>query len=458
MTAQSRVIADASSFGEAQAIITEWLGAGKVKPGAPQFDEIRSIIPRWVAASNTVSEKLEGVALVGRLWSLASWRAVPSVPDWTKEITRSLVGAMKSDQMEEVSEWGGADERRFASNALEVADIEQAREIATALFLTESARKSTKATSHHLECLRRQGVTLEAIVLRAPALLRRISRRANETNNSPLFMFENFVAAAAAARWQDAEVGHPDFTSLVEAMSTPAQRSPVELRDSAAEGFLSLLDNFRLSTRRRKDLEPGYAPVVALLGWFPGRRFPSSLDEPVAAILRDLEQDIVGRLELGRREGRLRELHLTIAGEKLSELRLARAAEVRQMDEQSQIWMRTGRWLELSGGDAAIAETAAQHLDPLIAELLIDFGQLATLRDGRVGDALRRMEALGRARSMSMFGAVGEVVSFDAARHHLRDHQLEAGARVAIIRPGVVRSRASGETVVVKAVVRNADF
>lgn len=458
MTEDASSILDVSSFAAAQKVVTGWLGAERIKPGAQQFADVASKFSSWVETSQTPDQFLEGMALLGRLWSLASWRAAPNAAEWMRESARALVDRLPQLTDDELLFWGTADERRFVSNALETADTSVAREAGVVLFLTEPARKATKATAHHLECLRRQGLSWQVLLADAPTIWQRIARGGGERSGSALFMFENVVSALAASRWEDIEIGSPNLAALVEALSGAAQRASVDVRDAAAEQMLSLLGAYRVATRRRKDLTPGYEPASALLAWFPGRRFPSSLTEAVNALLSELEQDLVGRLELGRREGKLRELHQMLAGEALSGTRLKRAADQHHLDEQAKIWMQSGRWLKLTGGDAAIAETAAQDLDPLIAELMIDAGQLSGLRDGRVSDALRRIEALGRARRMSIIGETGQVIPFDPSKHNLRDDQLGSESLVAVVRPGVIRTRSTGDAVIVKAVVRNADF
>jgi hypothetical protein len=458
MAEEAVSILSAASFADAQKVVTGWLGTERLKPGAQQFGEVASKFASWIKASLSPDQTLIGLALLGRLWSLASWRAVPGAVDWMRENARTLVDRLPRSTDDEVLFWGNADDRRFVSNALEAADTPVAQELGVLLFLTEPARKATKATAHHLECLRRQRLSWEVLLANAPTIWQRIARSLDDRSRSALFMFENTVSTLASSRWDDSEIGSPNLAALVEALSGAAQRASVDVRDAAAEQMLSLLETYRVATRRRKDLTPGYEPASALLAWFPGRRFPSVLSEAVNALLGELEQDIVGRLELGRREGKLRDLHRMLAGDALSSSRLKHAATQQKVNEQAAIWMQSGRWLDLAGGDATIAEAAAQDLDPLIAELMIDAGQLSGLRDARVSDAVRRIEALGRARHMSTFGETGQVVSFDPAKHNLQDNQLAADNLISVVRPGVVRRRSTGEAIIVKALVRNAEF
>jgi hypothetical protein len=459
LTTEEQSLRATNTFAEAAEVLTRWLGPGAVKPSGAHFGLIESEALRWIDHAQTFSERLEGLAFIGRLWSLSSWRSAPSAEAWTAKMGNTLLEPeLPLAWIEELADWGSADERRFVSNALEVVPTERASDLALVILCTEPTRKSTKATSHHLDCLRRREVTMEAIAERAPAIWRRVSAAGNGAPTTALFRFENFAGALAQARWADRQIGSPDLASLPLPLTDAAQSAQSDTRENAAEQMLRLLATYRQSTSRRKDLRQGYEGAVRLLAWFPGRRLPSVLQASLDELLDDLEQDLISRLELGRREGELRDLHQTLIGSAHSTSRLVAAAKSAKLSEQQTIWLRTGRWLDLESGDQSLAEAAAQDLDPLIAELLIDLEQLALQRDSRIGDAIRKAQALGRARGLAIFGTPGEIVEYDPQKHHLTNDALGRDSRVAIIRQGVTRKRSTGETVVAKATVRNAEF
>jgi hypothetical protein len=449
----------ASSFGQANEILTRWLAPGSAKIGAAQFSPIAAQVDRLSRNAAGLSDRLEGLAFVGRLWSLSPWRSIPEAAEWTRKTAAHLVhDDLQPDWVVEAADWGNADARRFVSNALEVVASSIAQEIGIVLSCTEASRKSTKASSHHLDCLRRQGLTMERILAPAPSIWRRIQSHGTPSPSTAFFRFENFVGALADATWTDRQIGSPDLEALPAPLIDPAKEVTGETRENAARQMLRLLSTYRRSTPRRRDLSQGYEAASRLLSWFPSRRLPAALTPSLDELIDDLELDLVGRLELGRREGRLRELHQQLLGGAHSTPRLTHAAEVAGLEEQASIWLRTGRWLTIESHDQALAEAAALDLDPLIAEVLIDLEQLAMQRESRISETLRKAQSLARARGLSTFGRPGELVDYDPLRHVLLDDALGGDGRVAIIRQGVVRQRPTGETIVVKSTVRNAEF
>ena len=220
-------LATARGFLGANEVLTEWLGPGGAKPGAEQFEEVVSCFPNWTQSSTHGEDLLQGLAFLGRLITVSSWRALDSASKWTTESAGLLFQALETaPYVSLVASWGTANERRFVSNALELLDAHNAQSLIIILCGTETSRNASKATGHHLDCLRRQNVPLARILDEVIICWRRTHKELKVAPTKRLFQFENLSTAIALNKWTQEEIGEPDLALFASAVRTATQDVP----------------------------------------------------------------------------------------------------------------------------------------------------------------------------------------------------------------------------------------
>lgn len=459
MAAQASDLLLARTFGEANDVLTKMLAPNGRKPNANDFDTVRQAAEKFIAEAKTIENDCEGLAFVGRLWTITSWRSVPETSDWSSSIASLLLGRVtETTWLERLASWGGADERRHAGTALSLTTSEGALNVILALFATEGSRKATKVTLHNLELIRKLGATLEVIVDSLLSVWAQLLRGPLAKSNAPCFWFENSVNALIQLQWHDREIGRPKLSDLPGLVSGFVSNAPKETRDEIARRYLDLLQLFRQATARRRDLSEGYRGAVNLSKWSPSTSWLSSLGEPYNQLVGDLEADLVARMELGIPETDLRDFHQKIVGSVASNVRLSNLAETNLLDERASYWLKTGKWREIQQQNMDLAEAAAQDLDGLIAELVIELSQSTTPSDAKILAVTQKVNTLANKRALEIFGKQGELVRFDPLGHALISDGLRSDGVVKIMKPGVVRSRSGAKHVVVKAIVGQASF
>ena len=459
MAAQASDLLLAKSFGEANDVLTKMLAPDGRKPNASDFGTVQQATEKFIAAANTIENNCEGLAFVGRLWTITSWRSGLETSDWSTSVSTLLLGRiMETNWLERLASWGGADERRHAGTALSLTTNAGALDVVLALFATEGSRKATKVTLHNLELIRKLGAKLEAIVDSLLSVWAQLLRGPLAKSNAPCFWFENSVNALIQLQWHDREIGQPKLSDLPSSVSGFVSSAPKETRDEVARRYLDLLQLFRQATARRRDLSEGYRGAVNLSRWSQSTSWLSSLGEPYNQLVGDLEADLVARLELGIPETDLRDFHQKIVGSVASNVRLSKLAENNLLDERASYWLKTGKWREVQRQNLDLAEAAAQDLDSLIAELIIELGPNAAPLEAKMVTVKQKVDTLASKRDLEIFGRPGEIVRFDPSGHTLAGDGLRSDGAVKILKPGVARSRSGSKHVVVKAIVVQTGF
>lgn len=459
MTAGISEIESVDTFSSANAVLTRVLAPGAQKPIQSDFENMKISTDRFVARVGGVEDCLEGLAFIGRLWSLTVWRAIPGTENWSKGVTAALLDRCRPEEnIDKLITWGAADERRHVGTAIALENTLQTQKILLLLFATESSRNATKVSLHILNLIRQSDVSLETIIGSMIETWSIFRHKGTIKGNEPVYWFENAVAALGQSQWRAGQLGKPRLSELPPFIAHLMRDVPEKTRAEIARKYLDLLYIFRLGSARRADLGEGYAGLISLKQWSGSSNWLSTLGEHWEHLIDDLEGDLMSRLELGVPDNHLREIHRTLLGEVIANIRIEKLISRQALDERSVRWLKSGNWTSLKSVNEDIAEAAAQELDFQIAEIMAEINTVNRAGSDKLAFVGRKMDVLASKRSLSVFGKQGEIAEFDPACHELIGDGVQLGGPVMIRRAGVVRTRSGSRHVVIKADVVNAEF
>ncbi len=239
-------------------------------------------------------------------------------------------------------------------------------------------------------------------------------------------------------------VGHPDDSKAVR-----------EFID-AIMSFIDQLIRVRLSLVVDSEL---YMVLVPCRRWITNQQWATVIGKSRCA--KALSRTLYEGLRISSRQGitdqgLLDSLEIVL-GSKDKALATTRrlADEDPGLPEHVQDWLRSGRVIERGPGSVYATENELLKSDEYVATSYLEMVELERKRsdDIPLQGLLVAIRRLAGARNLSAFGEAGAHVDFSPSQHVVASGAASSG-RVRVVRPGVVRSDASGnKQVVIKAIV-----
>jgi hypothetical protein len=425
-------------------------------------------------SSNQPHHRLEAAALLLRIGGL--------IKSWTEKI-RTELGRSLDAPLPPLNSAPDPDDRYYLATCWRFADRPW-----TKTYLASGAVQEEGSEPVRSECI--EGLlTMSGDLAETLGELCQPARRLNFDTEKPgdskarrirrILEALNSVYAVSPKEPGDA-AGQALRKMLVDSLANVPPVTKQSLTDELAEEVLKLIQGIVRARFSYVTSEDTYAAMEVVRGWYRDHTWQMFAEDSRSArlIARDLKEALELLIRAGVPDSGLYSRMTAALGTEAE----ARKAAVDILHHNPGLPEDLARWL--SGQPARkksvfATETEGLQFDEFLADLLVDCARLKSSEETFERDSLPEMNVLAphagaalerlfgqtrsirnavdtavRVRSLSLRGAVGDIVEFLPTEHEMV-HPAQAGARsVRVIRPGVdAPSPSGGRRVVRKAIV-----
>jgi hypothetical protein len=421
--------------------------------GGPEYRRGISRLQELASSGQDIRARLEAIGTLQRLRAVLKKKAI--------DVTAAL-GAVLSKEPPSIQGLENAKRRYYVASALDVASGDWViHYVARELFFETSSDKSAGALAEVL--LHKAGTVeagLSALTEQRIALVKK-SERSGEVVAAQIKRMLN--AFRDTTKSKEVEVGAEIGKSLrrfvitfLDGAGHPDDSKAVREFIDAVTSFVDQLIRIRLSLVVDSEL---YTVLVPCRRWITSQQWSVTVGKSRCA--KALSRTLYEGLRISSRQGitdqgLLDSLEIVL-GSKDKSLAVSRrlADEDPGLPGHIQDWLRSGRMIERGRDSVYATENELLRSDEYVATSFLEMLELEQQRSSDVPlqGLLVAVRRLAGVRNLSAFGEVGAQVDFSPSQHVMASGAANSG-RVLVVRPGVVRTDASGnKQVVIKSIV-----